>query len=117
MLPMRVGEIGQAVSTGDLPNPCFIIWDATCLMKVYADEEVHADIQVCNYTPTQTPDNCTPFLYDNTIGSDDIMTISRTGMCLEESSVEDLLGFGINQIHVVDNSEDWFTRLQYWFDY
>lgn len=87
------------------------------MMKVYKNEEIHADIQVCNFTPSQTPEVCTPYLYEGNIDIDDIMSISRTGMCLQESSVVDMEVFGVNQIHIVDNSEDWFTRLQYWFEY
>lgn len=87
-------------------------------MKVYTDDGVHADIQVCNFSPSQTPENCYPYIYESSVDNDDII-IKKTGMCVDEETdvAYDLLRFGISHLHLVGNSEDWFTRLQYYFDY
>lgn len=86
------------------------------MFKVYADEQVHADVQACNIDVLDNPDDCSPYLYEGTIVND-YMTINRTARCLEEQNIEDLLGWGINDIRLVDHSEDWFTRIQYHIDY
>lgn len=85
------------------------------MMKVYDDGETHAEIQAYNLSQSQTPSDFTAFIYEGNI-EDDYMTIMKPGKTIDNADAESLYGFGIDDLSLVDNSEDWFSRLQYYFE-
>lgn len=85
------------------------------MLKVWDNGEGHVDVQVCNLSTAQTPDACYPYICSSVI-KDNVVTIRRSFTCRDETDVEsDLLDVGLKNVRLVDNSEDWFTRLQYYF--
>lgn len=86
------------------------------MLKVWDDGDNHVDVQVCNLSGAQTPDACNPYVCQSVEG-DSEATISRSFTCRGETDVEsDLLDIKLTNIRLVDNSEDWFPRLQYYFN-
>lgn len=115
VVPVPLEQIYMALAEGDLPNPCYLWWDGIAMLKVWDDGENHVDVQVCNLTEAQTPDACYPYVCSS-VNVDNVVTISRSFTCRDETDVEsDLLDIGLRNVRLVDNSEDWFPRLQYYF--
>ena len=113
---MALYQIKQAVEEGDLPNPCYLLWHGTAMLKVWNDGETHVDAQVCNLSGQQTPDACFPYVCSGVV-VDNVYIISRLFTCRDETDIEsDLKDIGLRNVRLVDNSEDWFPRLQYYFD-
>lgn len=113
-LPIQRELIGDAIARGEVPNPCYLFWADTCLIKVYNDGLTHADVQAYNLTQSQSPSDFTAFIY-NGAADENYMTVSREVELVENQDVEGLVNFGISDVRLVDNSEDWFPRLQYYF--
>lgn len=85
------------------------------MLKVWDDGANHVDAQVCNLSPAQTPHACFPYVCDSE-EVDGVDIISRSFRCGDEIDIEtDLLNNKLTNIRLVDNSEDWFPRLQYYF--
>ena len=85
------------------------------MLKVWDDGEAYVDAQVCNLSSAQTPDACFPYVCSSDV-VDNVDTISRLFTCKDETDIEtDLIGIGLRNVRLVDNSEDWFPRLQYYF--
>lgn len=86
------------------------------MIKVSDDGVNHTEIQVCGDPNTQTADACHPYVCEGKF-EDDNYTISRSFQCLDVINLkDDLEGTNFTNIALVNNSEDWFSRINYWFE-
>lgn len=105
----------QAVASGEMPNPCYMLWDGMAMVKLVYDDGVHAEVQVCGDPNTQEATACNPYICESSEG-DGICTISRSFRCGNAVDViTDLDSIDFYPVRLVNNSEDWFPRLQYYF--
>ena len=87
------------------------------MCRVSWDGGAHVEVQVCGDLTAQSPDACYPYIC-NWRFDGDALIIDKVLTCLDESDVESvLLSNNFDDVTLVDNSEDWFPRLQYYFDY
>ena len=117
LIPVSLNSVAQAISIGDMPNPSYLYWAATAMCRVSWDGGAHVEVQVCGDLTAQSPDACYPYIC-NWRFDGDALIIDKVLTCLDESDVESvLLSNNFDDVTLVDNSEDWFPRLQYYFDY
>ena len=115
-IPFDLDLVTQAIAAGDMPNPCYLLWAGVAMIKVTDVDRTKTQIQVCGDPGTQTPNACHPYVCESRVEGDDYR-ISRTFQCLDERDIKnDLEGNNFVNIELVDNQEDWFARIQYFFE-
>lgn len=86
------------------------------MIKVWDDGQTNTEVQVCGSPSSQVPSACNPYICESEEG-DNVCTIKRSFRCNTEWDVEqDLLDNNFREVKLVDNREDWFARLQYYFE-
>lgn len=86
------------------------------MCRVSWDGGAHVEVQVCGDLTAQSPDACFPYVCGSRLEGDALI-IDKLFTCLAETDVEsDLLGNNFDDVVLVNNNEDWFPRLQYYFD-
>lgn len=115
ILPVELSDVEQALIDGDIPNPCYMLWDGVCFIRVSYDVAISTQIQVCGDPDQQDASSCNPYVCESTKIEDDLK-IERSFKCGTDIDVETrLFDGGLSNIGIVNNSEDWFPRLQYYF--
>lgn len=98
-----------------MPNPCYMLWQDMCMIRLSYDDDLITQIQVCGDPEQQDANLCNPYVCEST-EIEDACIIKRSFRCGSDKDCEsDLIGIGFRNVEVVDNSEDWFPRLQYYF--
>lgn len=98
-----------------MPNPSYVLYDRVAMLKI---SDLGTQIQVCGDPAAQTINSCNPYVCESRI-EDKGNVISRSFRCGSDIDVgTDLRGEGDNfkNLELVDNQDDWFERLQYWFE-
>lgn len=115
-IPVNLALVTQAIAVGDMPNPCYLLWAGAAMIKVSDMGQTVTQIQVCGEPGSQSPNACHPYVCESRVEGDDYK-ISRSFQCRDESDIkDDLEENNFVNIELVDNQEDWFPRLQYYFE-